>query len=59
MEDIVTKLAPTVKKLYFLSRTELGIYILSDTEDGLHPNNTGMKKWADAYLKIIEKENIN
>ena len=60
MKDVVTKLAPTVKNLHFLSRSELGEYTSTDlAPDGqnAHPNSSGMEKWASAYLKMMKKLN--
>ena len=60
MKEVVTKLTPTVKNLYFLSREKLGNYTTAnDIATPLHPNDKGMKKWADAYLSIIADKNLD
>ena len=43
-----------VKKLYYLSHAELGFSQESMVE-GIHPNDYGMRQYADAYVRKIRK----
>ena len=43
-----------VKKLYYLSHDELG-FTQDSMVEGLHPNDLGMRQYADAYLRKIKK----
>ncbi|CAL1519374.1 SGNH/GDSL hydrolase family protein [Chitinophaga sp. MM2321] len=43
-----------IKNIYFLSAAEIGLDI-DCTVDGQHPNDLGMKRYADAYEKCIRK----
>lgn len=43
-----------VKNLYYLSHDELG-FIQDTMVEGIHPNDLGMRQYADAYLKKIRK----
>ena len=52
LKDVVEEY-PKDKNLHFLSRAELGNFEYADTVDGTHPNSQGMRKWADAYLKMM------
>ena len=43
-----------VKNLYYLSHDELG-FTQESMVEGLHPNDLGMRQYADAYLRKIRK----
>ncbi len=43
-----------VKNIYFLSSSAIGLNNES-TVDGQHPNDMGMKQYADAYEKLLKK----
>ena len=56
LKEVVNELAKTDKNIHFLSRSELGVYTTADlAPDGqnVHPNDSGMEKWANAYLKMM------
>lgn len=40
------------KNVYVVSAESIGLGV-DDTIDGIHPSDMGMKKYADAYLKVI------
>ncbi|MBS1918782.1 MAG: SGNH/GDSL hydrolase family protein [Bacteroidetes bacterium] len=42
-----------VKNIYLLTSKEIG-FDIDATVDGVHPNDIGMRYYADAYLKIIK-----
>ena len=46
--------AKGVKGLYLLPHKELG-FTQDYMVEGLHPNDLGMRQYADAYLKKIKK----
>ena len=43
-----------VKNIYLLTAKEIG-FNYENTVDGTHPNDLGMKKYADAYEAVIRK----
>ena len=43
-----------VKNLYYLDHMELG-FTQESMVEGVHPNDLGMRQYADAYLKKIQK----
>ncbi len=47
-------LAQSMKNLYYLTKEEIGLTYDSMVE-GVHPNDLGMRIYADAYNKIIKK----
>ena len=46
--------AQGVKNLYYLSHDELG-FTQDSMVEGLHPNDLGMRQYADAYLRKLRK----
>ena len=42
------------KNVYVVTAESINLGI-DDTIDGIHPSDMGMKKYADAYLKVIQK----
>ncbi len=49
---ITENIAGKDKNVYVVSAESINLGI-DDTVDGIHPSDMGMKKYADAYLKII------
>ena len=43
-----------VKQLYYLSHDEMG-FTQDSMVEGLHPNDLGMRQYADAYLRKLRK----
>ena len=53
LQEVITQLkAEGVKNIYVLTNKAID-FDIDATVDGLHPNDIGMKKYADAYEKII------
>jgi hypothetical protein len=47
-------IADGIGKLYYLTHDEIGL-AMDDMVEGVHPNEMGMRKYADAYLNKIRK----
>lgn len=46
------------KNVYVVTAQSIGLGI-DDTADGIHPSDLGMKKYADAYKKVLDVIGIN
>lgn len=47
------------ENIYYLSMSELGLNLSADMGDYIHPNDKGMRKYADAYLKKISEIDLD